>query len=118
MVQNVMIRKGNQIYHVMRIELKSNEFVLKAADTKHYINENKVAGKLVLTNQRLYFASSNGTESNLRMEIEPRCIHEVYNFRNRSLFANGLCLQLKDGKELRFELKNRNDWAGMIARVI
>jgi hypothetical protein len=102
----------------MRIDLHPNELVLKAADTKHYVKESKLEGKLILTNQRLYFATVNGTANQMRLEIEPKEIKEVMNFSNRFLFSNGLRLLMNNGEELRFEINKRNDWAGMIARVM
>ena len=102
----------------MKIELQSNELVLKAADTNHYINDNKVAGKLILTNQRLYFTRINGGGESLKIEIEPSLISEVLLFKNKFLFSNGLCLMTKDGRELKFELKDRNSWASGIARML
>jgi len=102
----------------MRVDLHANEFVLKAADSRHYLENAKVDGKLVLTNQRLYFTTINGTENKFKMEIQPREINEVMNFNNRFMFSTGLCILLNDGKLLKFELKKRNQWAEMIAKII
>jgi len=102
----------------MRIDLNANEFVLKAADTRHYSEEDKIDGKLVLTNQRIYFTTVSGVKNKLQMEIKPREINEVMNFNNRFIFSNGLCILMNNGKLLKFEIKNRNQWAQMIAKII
>jgi hypothetical protein len=101
----------------MRIDLQANEFVLKASDTRHHSGADKVEGKLILTNQRLYFVTVNGTVKR-QFDIETKSINEVMPFNNRFLFSNGLCLVMKDGRQMKFEVKGRNQWAGMIARVM
>jgi len=102
----------------MRVNLKANETIVKAADTRHYINDMKVLGKLILTNQRLYFTTIETEHGRVILELEPQAISEVYEFNNRFLFPNGLCLLTHDGRELKFEVKNRNSWAQQIARII
>jgi hypothetical protein len=39
----------------MTVKLNANEVVLKAGDTNQVINDNKIEGKLIVTNQRIYF---------------------------------------------------------------
>lgn len=102
----------------MRVNLKSNEVILRASDTRHYINDMKVLGKLILTNQRLYFTTLETDKGRVILELEPKAISEVYEFNNRILFPNGLCLLTYDGRELKFELKKRNSWAEMIAKIL
>lgn len=102
----------------MRMNLQANETILRAADTCHYINDMKVLGKLILTNQRLYFATVETDRGRVVLELEPQAISEVYEFNNRVLFPNGLCLLTHDGRELKFELKKRNTWAQMIAKIL
>jgi len=102
----------------MRVNLKANEVILKASDTRHYINDMKVLGKLILTNQRLYFTTVETDRGRVILELEPTAISEVYEFNNRILFPNGLCLLTHDGRELKFEVSKRNAWAQMIAKII
>lgn len=104
-------------FEAMRINLQANEYVLKASDGKHYHLDNKVDGKLILTNRKFYFAT-NGSSTSIKLAIEPSEISEVMLFSNRFLFSNGLILLMKNGEEIKFEVKKRNDWAGMIARVM
>lgn len=102
----------------MRIDLEANEFVLKAADSKHYKENEKLDGKLILTNQRLYFATVNGGQDKMKLSIETSDIREVLPFSNRVLFSNGMTLQMKDGNLMKFEVKDRNKWMGLIAKVM
>ena len=39
----------------MTVKLYANEVVLKAGDTNQVIDNNTIEGKLIVTNQRLYF---------------------------------------------------------------
>ena len=41
----------------MTVKLNSNEVVLKAGDTNQIIDNKTVNGKLIVTNQRIYFKS-------------------------------------------------------------
>ncbi len=43
----------------MTVKLNANEVVLKAGDTNQVIDNNTVEGKLIVTNQRLYFKTMN-----------------------------------------------------------
>ena len=55
----------------MVVNLKANETVIKAGDTKYYIDEDKVEGKLIVTNQRIYFKTSNSDAGLFNLEILP-----------------------------------------------
>ena len=102
----------------MKVDLNANEVVLKAGDSRFYMNNMKVLGKLILTNQRMIFQALSGAENILKLEFDPAYIKEVFNFNNRFILPNGLCLLTKDGKEWKFEIRDRNNWAAMIARAI
>ena len=102
----------------MKVDLKANEIVLKAADSRFYMNGIKVLGKLILTNQRVYFMALSGAENLLKLEFDPHHIREVFNFKNRFFMPNGLCLLTADGKEWKFEISDRNSWAALIAKAI
>lgn len=100
----------------MKIDLKANEMVVKATDTDLCINENeKVKGKLILTNQRIYFKGTNGHAGQHDLEIDPKTIQDVLFFNTFLILRNGLNLVLKQGRELKFLVKNRNQWGEMIA---
>lgn len=102
----------------MKINLKANELVMKATDSDFYINDNeKVKGKLILTNQRIYFKSINGYTGEHDLEIDPKAIRDVIFFNTWVVLRNGLNLILNQGKEFRFLIKNRDHIGSMIARM-
>jgi hypothetical protein len=97
----------------MKIDLKPNEQVIKAEDTK-YLNGTAVKGKLILTNQRIYFKPIDLVEPKYNFEILPSEIREVIPFKT-GLFSNrGLNIVYKNGKELNFEVPDRDTWCKMI----
>ena len=101
----------------MKIEMNPNEMVIKASDSSQVLNGSSIKGKLILTNQRLYFkASENGKRYN-DVEIMPDDIKEVMLFNNRILFSTGLNIVTSNGIENKFLVKNRNDWSEMIVRM-
>ncbi len=102
----------------MKIDLKANEMVVKATDTNHLVSgSEKIKGKLILTNQRIYFKGLNGNAGKYDMEIEPKTIRDVLYFNPSILQRNGLNLVTREGKELKFTLKQRNNWGEMIANM-
>lgn len=101
----------------MKIEMNPNEMVIKASDSSQVLNGSSIKGKLILTNQRLYFkASANGKRHN-DVEIWPEEIKEVMLFNNRLLFSTGLNIVTNNGIKNKFLVKNRNDWSEMIVRM-
>lgn len=101
----------------MTIELYANEVVTKAGDAQYINLGNQVKGKLILTNQRIYFRPLiNGSEC-LNLEIQPKEIHELLYFKTRMFLQNGLNLVTKEGKELKFIVKNRDSWSQMINKM-
>ena len=101
----------------MVVSLKANEQVTKAGDSTCYINGDKVDGKLILTNQRIYFHPSNGHAEAFNLEIEPLDIKEVIFCKIGKLFSNGLNVVKKDGNEFLFKVKKRNEIGEMINRM-
>ena len=102
----------------MKIDLKANEMVVKATDSNHLVNgAEKIKGKLIITNQRIYFKSVNGNTGKCDIEIEPKSIRDVLFFNPGIFQHNGLNLVTTEGKEMRFTLKQRNSWGQMIASL-
>ena len=101
----------------MYLDLKPNEVVIKAGDTNHLSGDQAVNGKLVLTNQRLYFITQKNKGVNFDHEIEYDNISEVLVFNSRRFFPNGLNVVTKDGKEVKFIVKKRNAWCEVINRM-
>ena len=100
----------------MKIDLKANEQVVKAGDSQ-YMNGSKVDGKLILTNQRIYFKSKSESHSKSNMEIIPVDIKEIIPFKTGFFSDNGLNIVRKDGKELNFKIKNRDTWCKLVNQM-
>ena len=98
----------------MKVDLKPNEVVIKAGDTNHLIIDEKIKGKLILTNQRIYFKALNGNAGKLDFELLPKEISEVMVFNTNMFLSNGLSFITKDGRELKFTIKKRDSWCKMI----
>lgn len=103
----------------MKVDFKANEFVTKAGDADHFVNGNneKVKGKLILTNQRLYFVCREELEKQYNKEIMPADIKEIMYFNTKKVFPNGLNIITKEGDHLRFTVKKRNSWCELINKI-
>jgi hypothetical protein len=100
----------------MKIDLKPNEQVVKASDSK-YMNGTTVSGKLILTNQPMYFKRTDSSEGTQDLEIVPEDIREVLPFKTGLFSNNGLNIVRKDGKELNFKVKDRDTWCQLVNRL-
>ena len=100
----------------MKIDLKANELVVKAGDSK-FLNGKDVVGKLIVTNQRLYFVAKEGADNNYNMEIQPTEIRELMPFNSFGIIPNGLNIVNKSGDEMRFKVKNRKSWELLINKM-
>ena len=101
----------------MVVPLKANELVVKAGDSTYFIEDEKITGKLVLTNQRIYFVSTNGHAGSHNLEILPSDIQEVIFFNTHKILPNGLSVMLKSGEERKFSVKKRNEIGTLINRM-
>lgn len=98
----------------MTIRLNANEVVLKAGDTSQIIENNAIEGKLIVTNQRIYFNTMNVTTEKFNLEILFDNILEVI-YYSKSLFSvKGLSIITRDGKCLNFPLKKRDEIGQLI----
>ncbi|MFO8236147.1 MAG: GRAM domain-containing protein [Bacteroidales bacterium] len=98
----------------MKVDLKPNEVVVKATDSQYFKDDHKISGKLILTNQRVYFRSLlHGSN----LEILPTEIEEIIYFNINKLFPNGLNIITKDGQNLRFKVKQRDSWGKAINKM-
>lgn len=101
----------------MVIPLKANETVVKAGDSTYFVDSGKVNGKLILTNQRIYFKASNGHADEYDLEILPAEIREVIFFNTRKILPYGLNVIMKNGEERKFSLRKRNEIGTMINKM-
>jgi hypothetical protein len=101
----------------MVVDLKANELVLKAGDTNYFAEDQNVDGKLILTNQRVYFKTKDDTFSKYNLEILPSQIQEILYFNTLKIFPNGLSIILKEGKQLKFKIGKRNTWGKVLNKI-
>ncbi len=101
----------------MVVDLKANELVLKASDSNYFAEEESVDGKLILTNQRVYFKTKEDKNSNYNLEILPNQIKEILYFNTLKIFPNGLNIILKEGKNFKFKIGKRNTWGKVLNRI-
>jgi hypothetical protein len=101
----------------MRIDLKPNEVVVKAGNSDRLCNGNKIDGKLIVTNQRIYFKCVNGQAAEYDLEIIPSQIREVHFFNTGFFSPNGLNVILRGGGEMKFTVKQRNAFGELINRM-
>jgi hypothetical protein len=101
----------------MTVKLNPNEVVLKAGETNQIINDQKIDGKLIVTNQRIYFKSISEQLTNFNFEILFENILEVI-FYNKNLFlVKGLKVVTRDGKNHIFPLKKRDEIGQLINKM-
>ncbi|MFC2107177.1 hypothetical protein ACFLRY_02455 [Bacteroidota bacterium] len=98
----------------MVVDLKANEVVRKAADVQHFSQDEIIKGKLILTNQRIYFKTLEDQEADFNLEIMPTDIQELLYFKTGLFSQNGLTFLTKEGVELKFNVKKRDSWSVMI----
>lgn len=101
----------------MTVKLNANEVVLKAGDTNQVVENNKVEGKLIVTNQRIYFKALQHEMENFNLEILFDNILEVI-YYSKGLFAvKGLNVVTRDGKSHIFPLKKRDEIGQLINKM-
>ena len=101
----------------MTVKLYANEVVLKAGDTNQVIDNNTIEGKLIVTNQRLYFKTLDEQTDRFNLEILFDNIREVIYF-SRGLFSvKGLIVITRDGNCHSFPLKKRDEFGQLINKM-
>jgi hypothetical protein len=98
----------------MTVKLNANEVVLKAGDTNQVIDNNTISGKLIVTNQRIYFKTLDENTEGFNLEILFDNIREVI-FYSKGIFSvKGLNVVTRDGKSHSFPLKKRDEIGQLI----
>jgi hypothetical protein len=101
----------------MTVKLNPNEVVIKAGDTNQVVGNDTIEGKLIVTNQRLYFKTLNAETERFNLEIMFENILEVIYF-SRGLFSvKGLNVITRDGRCLSFPLRKRDEFGQLINRM-
>jgi hypothetical protein len=101
----------------MKIHLNPNEMILRAGDTNLCQPDHKVNGKLIVTNQRIYFKTLSVEFSTYNKEIIPKEISELLFFNTMWLIPNGLTIRTKNGDEIPFTVNKRSEWARLITKM-
>jgi hypothetical protein len=101
----------------MTVKLYPNEVVLKAGDTSQEVDNSTIEGKLIVTNQRLYFKTLNEEVEKFNLEILFENILEVI-FYSKGLFAmKGINVVTRDGKSHCFPLRKRDEIGQLINKM-
>lgn len=98
----------------MTVKLNANEVVLKAGDTNLVVENNTITGKLIVTNQRIYFKTLNEVTEKFNLEILFSNIREVIYYSKGLFSVKGLSVVTTDGKTHSFPLKKRDEIGQLI----
>jgi hypothetical protein len=102
----------------MTVNLNANEVVLKAGDTNQVIDNSTIEGKLIVTNQRIYFKTLKEETERFNLEIMFDNILEVIFYSKGLLFGvKGLNVVTRDGKSHSFPLKKRDEIGQLINKM-
>jgi hypothetical protein len=102
----------------MTVKLNANEVVLKAGDTNQVVNNSTIEGKLIVTNQRIYFKTLDAETEKFNLEILFDNILEVIFYSKGLLFGvKGLNVVTRDGKSHAFPLKKRDEIGQLINKM-
>lgn len=97
----------------MTVDLYANEVVCKVGDTIKTVANNKIPGKLIVTNQRIYFKAVEQVNESHNLEILPETIEEVI-FFGGMFSSKGLNVVTTDGLTHSFPLKKRDEIGQLI----
>lgn len=101
----------------MTVKLSANEVVLKAGDTSRTVDDVKVEGKFIVTNQRIYFKTLREELERFNLEILFENILEVIYFKKGLIPVRGLDVVMRDGQKFSFPLRNRDEFGMLINRM-
>jgi len=101
----------------MKLVLQPNEMILMAGSSQLYHSDQQVNGKLIVTNQRIYFKTLVEGHKGCDREIMPQEISDLVFFNTRWLLPFGMTIITKNGIEHQFIVRNRNEWAKLITRM-
>ncbi len=102
---------------MMTVKLYPNEVVLKAGDTNQLIDNTRIEGKMILTNQRIYFRTLTLETEKFNFEILFDNILEVIYFGRGLFAAKGLQIVTRDGRNHSFPLRERDEMGRLINRM-
>jgi hypothetical protein len=101
----------------MKLVLQPNEMIIRAGNSNLRHLDQQVQGKLIVTNQRIYFKSLTENHRSCDREITPAEISDLMFFNTLWLIPNGMNIVTKNGDEIQFTVKNRTEWAKLITKM-
>jgi hypothetical protein len=101
----------------MKLMLKPNEIILMAGSSNLRHNDRHINGKLIVTNQRIYFRTLKQEYQFCNREIHPEDISELFYFNVMMILPRGIKIKTKTGEELDFTVRNRGEWAKLITKM-
>jgi len=101
----------------MTVKLAANEVVLKAGDTNQVMENKTIEGKLIVTNQRIYFKPLSEDMEKFNLEILFENILEVIYYSTGLFAPKGLNVVTRDGRNLKFPLKKRDEIGQLINKM-
>ncbi len=101
----------------MKLILKPNEMILMAGSSNLRHENQQINGKLIVTNQRIYFRTLKLEHQLCNKEINPEEISELFYFNVMWVLPKGLKIKTKEGNELCFTVSNRSEWAKLITKM-
>jgi hypothetical protein len=101
----------------MTVKLNPNEVVIKAGDTNQVVGNDTIEGKLIVTNQRLYFKTLKDETERFNLEIMFENILEVIYFSRGIFSVKGLNVITRDGRCISFPLRKRDEFGQLINRM-
>lgn len=110
----IVFKTETENQKAMTVKLNANEVVIKAGDTNQVIDNNTIEGKLIVTNQRIYFKTMDERTEKFNLEILFDNILEVIYFSKGIFSVKGLNVVTRDGKSHSFPLKKRDEMGQLI----
>lgn len=101
----------------MTVKLAANEVVLKAGDTNQVKENMTIEGKLIVTNQRIYFKPVNEGMEKFNLEILFENVLEVIFYGKGFFSAKGLNVVTRDGQSHMFPLRKRDEIGQLINKM-
>ena len=101
----------------MKIVLKPNETILRAGSSNLRQEDQQIIGKLIVTNQRIYFKTLKLEHQFCDKEINPGEISELFYFNVMWILPKGITIKTKKGEALCFTVSDRNEWSKLITRM-
>ena len=101
----------------MKLILQPNEMILMAGNSQLRQTTRQVNGKLIVTNQRIYFKTLEEENRSCDREIMPQEITDLLFFNTMWLLPFGLSIITRNGTEHQFIVRNRAEWARLITKM-